>query len=337
MIESNTQEPNDQVDFFQQMSKQFEQINENFSGTIEKTLPNEMSANCKTQAEAGEKFCQEVLQEAKDIDEKAKALKKKIADHTDQGMNKSYLKAAPAKYERVLQTFDMEGFEKLIQRDIDACTHMEKDASKEKIAKVVTNYNEFMKVQQEQLKEFIFKQQKLMYGFVWTPIMSCTKLFTRQKKIEMPTWSWPEQTDIAEWPLENKMKLSRIHWKCMHGYMSLSAIKFEFSNGIMSKPCETEHQRHGNWRSFEIDQTKTITKFCMLIQEDRDVVNKIKIMSGDEEIVSQRIHEHEEQGKWVEIDIPKGREIIGLVANKNDHQVLRSLGLQLWTPNPKAF
>ena len=88
---------------------------------------------------------------------------------------------------------------------------------------------------------------------------------------------------------------------------------------------------------FEIDQTKTITKFCMLVQEDRDVVNKIKIMSGDEEIVNQRIHEHEEQGQWVEIDIPKGREIIGLVANTKDNQVLRTLGLQLWTPNPKAF
>ena len=155
MTESNTQEPNDQVDFFQQMSMQFEKINENFSGTIEKTLPDEMSANCKTQAEAGEKFCQEILQEAKDINEKAKALKKKIADHTDQGMNKSYLKAAPYKYENVLVTFDMEGFEKLIERDIDACRHMVIDARKENIAKVVTNYNEFMKQQQEQLKMFI--------------------------------------------------------------------------------------------------------------------------------------------------------------------------------------
>ena len=60
-------------------------------------------------------------------------------------MNKSYLKAAPYKYENVLVTFDMEGFEKLIERDIDACRHMVIDARKENIAKVVTNYNEFMK------------------------------------------------------------------------------------------------------------------------------------------------------------------------------------------------
>ena len=104
-----------------------------------------MVVNCKTQAEAGEKFCEEILKEAKHIDEQTKALKKKIADHTDLGLNKSYLKAAPVKYDRMLQTFDMKEFEKLIKRDIDACTHMEKDARQENIAKVVTNYNEFMK------------------------------------------------------------------------------------------------------------------------------------------------------------------------------------------------
>ena len=114
-------------------------------------------------------------------------------------------------------------------------------------------------------------------------------------------------------------------------------MKFEFSNGIKSEPCEVEHQRHGHWRIIEIDQTKTITKFCMLVQEDRDTVNRIKIMSGDDEIVNQRIHEHDDQGEWVNIDIPKGREIIGFVANNKDPQVLRSIGLQLWTPNPKAF
>ena len=125
-----------------------------------------------------------------------------------------------------------------------------------------------------------------MYGFQFTPVLTCTKLFKRQKKFEHPDFVWPKQEVMEDWPLEDKIRLTRIHWKNMHGYMQLSALKFEFSNGIFSEPCEVMHQRHGNWRSIEIDESRTITKFSMLICDDRDVVSKIKIMDGEEEIAN---------------------------------------------------
>ena len=165
------------------MTTQFEKINENFSGDIDKKLPTELVVNCKQQLESGAAFCESILKEAKAIESWAVKLKKKIKDHTEQGLNKCFLKSNLEKYENCCPTFDIPALETLIQMDIDACKHMNTDSREANIKKVVVNYNDFMKKQQEELKAFVIKQQKLMYGFQFTPILTCTKLCTRLKRI----------------------------------------------------------------------------------------------------------------------------------------------------------
>ena len=75
----------------------------------------------------------------------------------------------------------------------------------------------------------------------------------------------------------------------------------------------------------------------MLIEKDRDMYCQIKLWSGEEEIATARIHNEIDNGDWVDIEIPKGREIIGFYGNNKERMGLRSIGLNLWTPNPKAL
>ena len=59
-------------------------------------------------------------------------------------------------------------------------------------------------------------------------------------------------------------------------------------------------------------------------------------MAGEEEILNIQVQNNcHGPGEWVDIDIPKGKEIIGLYAN-NSGDKLKSIGLNLWTPNPMA-
>ena len=75
----------------------------------------------------------------------------------------------------------------------------------------------------------------------------------------------------------------------------------------------------------------------MKVCENRDVVIALKLMDGDEEFANADIAEGGHEGEWVDIDIPKGKEIIGFVTNTENQNLLQSVGLQLWTPNPKAL
>ena len=144
MTDSNTQEPNDQVDFFTQMTTQFEKVNQNFSSSIEKTLPDEVILNGKEQAESGEKFCNEIKNEASEIRWRIRELSKKIETHIEQGLNKSYLKSKFEKYDECLEPIQTTRLHRLLDLDIDACKHMAEDSKSANIKTVVANYNDFM-------------------------------------------------------------------------------------------------------------------------------------------------------------------------------------------------
>ena len=47
MIESNTQEPHDQVDFFSQLTNSYSGLDKNFSTSIKDELLNEVEMNAK--------------------------------------------------------------------------------------------------------------------------------------------------------------------------------------------------------------------------------------------------------------------------------------------------
>ena len=83
-----------------------------------------------------------------------------------------------------------------------------------------------------------------MYGHQFTPTFSKSTNFWKgnddNEKPPRQNVDWPKAKDIEEWPLEDKMKLSKIHYKNGHGWMHLSSLKFEFSNGIMSPGYETQ-------------------------------------------------------------------------------------------------
>ena len=53
----------------------------------------------------------------------------------------------------------------------------------------------------------------------------------------------------------------------------------------------------------------------MFIEKDRDAYCKLRIWAGDEEIAFASIHDGCDHGDWVDIDIPKGKEIIGFFGN----------------------
>ena len=129
-----------------------------------------------------------------------------------------------------------------------------------------------------------------MYANIWTPTLSGTKLFVKDPK-NLPTYNWPELDQMMDWPLDRKIKLRKIHWKSHNG-MSLSSLKFEFNNGIVSTACENErqkddpfmhhrHRRH-NLRSVDIDTEKTITRFSVYVEEGKDTICKMKLMSDEE-------------------------------------------------------
>ena len=96
-----------------------------------------------------------------------------------------------------------------------------------------------------------------MYGHQWTPTFSKTANFWKgndeNDKAPKQNVDWPKPADMENWPLEDKMKLSKIHYKNAHGWMSLSSLKFEFSNGIKSPGSETQEARHQGWRCLDID------------------------------------------------------------------------------------
>ena len=47
MVESNTQEPHDQVDFFSQLTSSYSGVDNNFKVSIKDSLPNEVEKNAK--------------------------------------------------------------------------------------------------------------------------------------------------------------------------------------------------------------------------------------------------------------------------------------------------
>ena len=79
-----------------------------------------------------------------------------------------------------------------------------------------------------------------MYANLYTPTLSGTKLFVKDPNY-LPTYNWPELEEMMDWPLDKKMKLSKIHWMSHNG-MSLSSLKFEFDNGIVSTACDNGQQ-----------------------------------------------------------------------------------------------
>ena len=164
-------------------------------------------------------------------------LKEKIKNHIAQGPSRSFLKSDLYKYDSFLLTFKIEGFEKLVNFDIDACNNSVIDIKQKTLDQVVENYNAFMQQQQTQLKAFVLKQEKLMYGYQWRPVLAGTKLFNKDEK-NLPTYNWPEMDQLMDMPLESQIKLTKVWYKSWRG-MELNGLKLEFNNGsIVSTPCD---------------------------------------------------------------------------------------------------
>ena len=346
MIESNTQEPHDQVGFFSQLTNSYIGLDKNFSTSIKEQLPNEVERNAKEIAAEGAKFCREIIDEAKELTDGAMKLKEKIKNHIAQGPGKSFLKSDVSKYESFLPTFKICDFERLVNFDIDACNNSVIDIKQRTLDQVVESYNAFMEQQQAQLKAFVLKQEKLMYGYQWRPVLAGTKLFNKDEK-NLPTYSWPETDQMMDWSLDSQIKLTKVWYKSWRGE-ELNGLKLEFNDGsIVSTPCDKPDpvQMHGHmgrrhmgthWRCANIDKSQTITRFSMFFQEGKDVVSKMSAMAGEDEILNIQVQNNcHGPGEWVHVDIPKGKEIIGLYAN-NSGDKLKSIGFNLWTPNPMA-
>ena len=94
------------------------------------------------------------------MSERVSKFREKIRTHTEQGLNKSYLKSNVDKYENCCPAFDIDKLEKLLNIDIEACQNITLDCKNgnKNLDTIVENYNQFMKAQQEALKEFVIKQ-----------------------------------------------------------------------------------------------------------------------------------------------------------------------------------
>ena len=59
-----------------------------------------------------------------------------------------------------------------------------------------------MAQQKKLLAAFVNKQQKVMYGLAWEPVLGKLAIFAKNKDHEKPKREWPTQEIIEAWPLE---------------------------------------------------------------------------------------------------------------------------------------
>lgn len=178
-----------------------------------------------------------------------------------------------------------------------------------------------------------------MYVNNWEPELTKTVVFQneKQKYKGEPNCNWPTPEIMEKWTLDSKMKLSKIYYKYAHECWPLSSLRFEFSNGIESPTFQTSEGKYFADKEIEIDTEKTIRKVSIYVEKQRHRFCKMIIKDDkDEEMCNIRMCECD-RGDWVDIEIPEGKEIVGLFCNTESHHAdMQGLGFNLWTPNPKA-
>lgn len=140
--------------------------------------------------------------------------------------------------------------------------------------------------QKELLTKFVNKQQKVMYGMPWEPVISKLDIFETQKVAE-PDKNWPSQEELEKLPLENKIKLHKIHYKHTHSRYSLTGLKLEFTNGIESPEMQCGHGPHEAWKQTIALDELTIKKVAFKVQNGSGHLDQMKIWDDeDNEVVN---------------------------------------------------
>ena len=122
-------------------------------------------------------------------------------------------------------------------------------------------------------------------------------------------------TQIRRYPRDRLIKLKTIRYK-QYYFGELAGIQFEFTNGIKTPMFETERAKRKDplieLKTLNIDTTKTIAKICMKVS-DGSYINGLRLIDNKGSyVVDVSWDDITNEGDWVEKEIPKGQEIVGI-------------------------
>ena len=110
----------------------------------------------EAQLDESQKFRTEILDDLKLANEAVDNCREKIRNNHDTSLSKSFLKSDLEKYECFLPKIDIDGLEKLLDRDVSVCKANVEKASNS-INRVTQNYARFLAQQEKTLQDFIKK------------------------------------------------------------------------------------------------------------------------------------------------------------------------------------
>ena len=117
----------------------------------------------EAQLDESQRFRTEILDDLKLANEAVDNCREKIRNNHDTSLSKSFLKSDLEKYECFLPKIDIDGLEKLLDRDVSVCKANVEKASNS-INRVTQNYARFLAQQEKTLQDFIKKNQTIVYG-----------------------------------------------------------------------------------------------------------------------------------------------------------------------------
>jgi len=146
-------------------------------------------------------------------------------------------------------------------------------------------------------------------------------------------FSWPTKKQLLELPLDKQIKLNGFGFKASN---ELNELQLYFTSGAQSPALKNAAKATGLTR-VEIDTEKPIGSVGLLQHPTQYSIYGLRLLDSDRAVIVQEIwqRDHPEEAMWVHLDVPEGKEIVGLHGN-HDGSHIRAIGLQVWTPNPAA-
>ena len=264
---TDTAKQSDGLDFFSSLMYDIKTLNDTKKDQLVDALPKENKVIADYQNKNAQAFCDELYAEATAVNEHIVKLREKVNNHHNQGPGKSFLKASLKVYEKVMPDFDLTLLRKTLAQDVTTCQSIvgRMDEGRDL---VVANYPKFIAQQQLALRNFIAKQQKIIYGrprldFEADQFEKTKKSDEAGKDSKVKTSDKEYTTWLAECFNESEHPrldddenfddvALKIANKCRDDWSQFHSPKRTVVVAILSKPCTREDMDHGNRGSWPV-------------------------------------------------------------------------------------